>query len=353
VCEKGWPAGVEPVTTAVTARRSACLSYGQREDCLTGAAGLEPAKPLGRLFEGQAALSICIRPLACVGCARRDSNSQPAGFKPAASAVWATRARVFEFGTGGEIRTHKSRLLRTVCLPFAPLPHAMLEGGVEPPKGLAAHGDLSAVRLPVTPPQPKFPSPEANSGGRTRTPTACSKDRRPAFRRPRNEKRTRHDSNVRPQASQTCALIHLSYGFEGRMKDKEEAVSRSFILQKAEAVRVERTGARTPGGLAHRCTTFCATPPNDLAEGAGVEPAGALQGSDSFRDCLACPCPTFPVWQGRPDSNREERVWSPPVYPLAYAPSRCIRRDSNPHALCPSHSFTGCCRAVSASDARL
>ena len=42
----------------------------------------------------------------------------------------------------------------------------------------------------------------------------CSKDRRPPFRRPRNEKRTRHDSNVRPQASQTCALIPLSYGFK-------------------------------------------------------------------------------------------------------------------------------------------
>ena len=44
----------------------------------------------------------------------------------------------------------------------------------------------------------------------------CSKGRRPPFRRPRIEKRTRHDSNVRPQASQTCALIHLSYGFEGK-----------------------------------------------------------------------------------------------------------------------------------------
>jgi hypothetical protein len=29
-----------------------------------------------------------------------------------------------------------------------------------------------------------------------------------------------------------------------------------------------------------------------LAEGAGVEPAGVFN-SDSFRDCSACPCPTF------------------------------------------------------------
>lgn len=69
-------------------------------------------------------------------------------FERAASAVWATRARL-KVGTGGEIRTHKSRLLTTVCLPIAPLPHAMLEGGVEPPTGFAAPGDLSAVRLPL------------------------------------------------------------------------------------------------------------------------------------------------------------------------------------------------------------
>ena len=88
-------------------------------------AGLEPAKPFGRLIEGQAALSICIHPPEVCGrtgrggptrtgivpskghgvgarciafmlrpqeCARRESNSHCAGFKPAASAVWATRA---------------------------------------------------------------------------------------------------------------------------------------------------------------------------------------------------------------------------------------------------------------------
>ena len=62
--------------------------------------------------------------------------------------------RRLEIGTGGEIRTHKSRLLRTVCLPFAPLPHVMLEGGVEPPNGHKALGALDAARLPFTPPQP-------------------------------------------------------------------------------------------------------------------------------------------------------------------------------------------------------
>ena len=74
----------------------------------------------------------------------------------------------------------------------------------------------------------------------------CFKDRRPPFRRPRTKKRTRHDSNVRPQASQTCALILLSYGFK--------------LVSGGGATRTHR-GASTPGGLARRCTAFCAAPP--------------------------------------------------------------------------------------------
>jgi hypothetical protein len=42
-----------------------------------------------------------------------------------------------------------NRRLRTVRQPFAPLPRAMLEGGLEPPTGIPAPGDLSAVRLPL------------------------------------------------------------------------------------------------------------------------------------------------------------------------------------------------------------
>ncbi len=88
--------------------------------------------------------------------------------------------------------------------------------------------------------------------------------------------RTRHDSNVRPQAPQTCALVHLSYGFKRVWRKVRESN------------------------------------PQESSN------------SDSFRDCSACPCPTFRTWQGRPDSNREERVWSPPVCafslrPFAYA----------------------------------
>jgi hypothetical protein len=42
-----------------------------------------------------------------------------------------------------------NRRLRTVRQPFAPLPRAMLEGGVEPPTGMCAPDDLSVVRLPL------------------------------------------------------------------------------------------------------------------------------------------------------------------------------------------------------------
>ena len=107
-----------------------------------------------------------------------------------------------------------------------------------------------------------------NSGGRARTSMTCSKDRRPAFRRPRNEKRTRHDSNVRPQAPQACALILLSYGSEekGRGEGRRGKSGRSLVLE---------LSIRT---FTLRLSTFAFS----LAEGAGVEPAGALQAPTVF-----------------------------------------------------------------------
>ena len=63
---------------------------------------------------------------------------------------WVTRARAV--GAGGEIRTHKNRLLRAARLPFAPLPPGSAGGGTRTLKGpRAPDGDLSAARLPVTP----------------------------------------------------------------------------------------------------------------------------------------------------------------------------------------------------------
>ncbi len=155
-------------------------------------------------------------------------------------------------------------------------------GGTRTPNGLCPRRSRRRA-FAITPPQRKlFLTPKANSGGRTRTPTACSKDRRPAFRRPRTEvKRTRHDSNVRPQAPQACALIRLSYGSEGKGK--------------AEAVRVERTGARAR--RARRLSTPLHYLLCDASERfggrCGSRTRRSRSGSDSFRDCLACPCPTF------------------------------------------------------------
>ena len=128
---------------------------GQREG-LAGAAGLEPAKPLGRQVEGLAALSVCIRPRERMRAERfelspkhvlsmpplpfglRARDMRAAGFEPAPRLFLrepplpvGSRARLL-IDTGGEIRTHMLRLLRTACLPFAPLPRVMLEEGVEP-----------------------------------------------------------------------------------------------------------------------------------------------------------------------------------------------------------------------------
>jgi hypothetical protein len=157
-------------------------------------AGLEPAKPLGRLFEGQPALPFAYTPK-CELFGRDDPtrtgmcpNEGSAGLEPAAlplcyapanargetrtlnqrglsppplpawatrardarggsrtrtetlferatSAVWVTRARL-RTDTGGGSRTLKSRLLTTVCQPFALLPRAMLEEGIEPSTGI-------------------------------------------------------------------------------------------------------------------------------------------------------------------------------------------------------------------------
>lgn len=154
---KGRPTGVEPATFCIHSAALCPLSYGQREKVLTGVAGFEPAKPRGRLFEGQPALPFAYTPGSCqklaeaarlertsvptkgaqgwsllhclyatplLKCARRDSNSHSACFKYAASAclgyarpldarggsrtrtetlferatsaVWVTRARCFE-----------------------------------------------------------------------------------------------------------------------------------------------------------------------------------------------------------------------------------------------------------------
>ena len=116
-------------------------------------------------------------------------------------------------------------------------------------------------------------------------------------------------------------------GWSRKDEGKRTPVSRAFILHpsafilsKAEAVRLERTGAtnarRLSGPLHYR---LCVA--SEVFNGRCGSRTHRSFRSDSFRDCLACPCPTSHVWQGRPDSNRDWRIWSSPVWPLTYAPS--------------------------------
>ena len=88
----------------------------------------------------------------------------------------------------------------------------MLEEGVEPSTGRAAHGDLGAARLPFTPPQRNL-SDELR-GKDSNLHSLFQRQASSPLDDP-GTKRTRHDSNVRPQAPQACALILLSYGFRG------------------------------------------------------------------------------------------------------------------------------------------
>ena len=117
------------------------------------------------------------------------------------------------------------------------------------------------------------------------------------------------------------------------MKERQTAFTSSFTLPKAEAVRLERTWARTPGDLARRCTTVCATPPKCWRKVWESNPQESSK-LRQFSGLLGVPVPNLPLsWQGRPDSNRDWRIWSSPVWPLTYAPSRCVREDSNLHTL--------------------
>lgn len=184
--------------------------------------------------------------------------------------VWATRAPA-NVGTGGETRTHMNRLLRTACLPFAPLPRVMPGEGIEPSAGRVGPRRPQCRAVAFTPPRPVKLAPGEGLEPSSPVPKTGVLPLDDPGR-----KRTRHDSNVRPQAPQACALILLSYGFRRKVW---ESNPQEFLS------------------------------------------------SDSFRDCSACPCPTF--------------------HEFSFG---CIRRDSNPHAP-RGHSFTGCCRAVSASDA--
>ena len=122
-----------------------------------------------------------------------------------------------------------------------------------------------------------------------------------------------------------------------------------FFKRKRRRCDSNTQGRFTPGGLARRCTTFCAAPPRRKVRESNPQERLAPTVFGTARRARAQPSKR---WQGRPDSNREERVWSPPVCLLAYAPPLSASGGNRTPTPLKGHSFTGCCRAVSASDAR-
>ncbi len=107
-------------------------------------AGLEPAKPVGALDRGSSRV-VRLHTSPKNRCARKDSNFQLAGFEPAASTRWATRARP---SAGGGTRTRNLRFLRTARLPVCATParRGMPGAGLEPARGLSPT-DASGLRV--------------------------------------------------------------------------------------------------------------------------------------------------------------------------------------------------------------
>jgi hypothetical protein len=88
-------------------------------------------------------------------CARKDSNFQRAGFEPAASTLWATRARgrCLPKCAWRDSNPHRVLFKRTAsaCWATRARPTLVLEVGFEPTLSRSAHGILGAARLPVPP----------------------------------------------------------------------------------------------------------------------------------------------------------------------------------------------------------
>src|ERR1700750_1896460 len=64
-------------------------------------------------------------------------------------------------------------------------------------------------------------------------------------------------------------------------------------------------------------------------------------------------CPTFLFWQGRPDSNRDVRIWNPPDCRLFLRPFAMHQGGLEPPCPFRDDGFTGRCLTNSASDARI
>jgi hypothetical protein len=106
-----------------------------------------------------------------------------------------------------------------------------------------------------------------------------------------------------------------------------------------------------PGGLAGRCTTIYASPPESSTEGVGVEPTEAF-----------APTVFGTAWHARaqpPTSGRDARTrtgiggFGVRLFAFNVRPSATHQEGLEPPTPFKGHSFTGCCRADSAADANL
>lgn len=88
-----------------------------------------------------------------------------------------------------------------------------------------------------------------------------------------------------------------------------------------------------------------------MAEGAGVEPAGASR-LRQFSGLLGVPVPNLPCLARAPGFEPGSAGLESASLTLSLRPLWMHQEGLEPPRSLSSHSFTGCCRAVSASDAR-
>ena len=93
-------------------------------------AGLEPAKPPGRLFEGQAALSICIHPREGARGETRTLTVHVLSMPPLPA--WATRAWDARGGSRTRTETLFERATSAVWVTRAHFENLIREEGLEP-----------------------------------------------------------------------------------------------------------------------------------------------------------------------------------------------------------------------------
>lgn len=140
-------------------------------------------------------------------------------------------------------------------------------GGSRTPNGLGSPRRPQRRAFAVTPHQPKRTFGPKTPGGGLEPPQPVPKTGVLPLDDPGMRKRTRHDSNVRPQAPQACALnpteLRVRKGGR-RMKrrlDEATAFGAPFVLRPSP-LRSGGGGARTRGGASRPAAWRAAGPPS-------------------------------------------------------------------------------------------